>query len=606
MKNVLVIQLFRRDAVLQSTPALAALRKARPDARIHVLARKPFGDALHGNPDADEVIEWDMEARTPSADEPDSPPTARRLSELRESLRPLREKRFDAVYNLSNDAMGALVACLLKPRESSGLVLCRDRNYRFRDDMSAASGGDWLRCVYVSGGVESPKLFNLADAFARACGCAEAPSPPRVAMSPADERYAEEVIGHCSPDGATGMIVLQPGASGGPAGQGGADEGDARRCAPCWVALAGRLRRAGHDLLFLGGAEGAAEDGARVTEEGCCCAPEPASVGQLVALLRRCRLLVSADAATAQAAAAAGTPCLFLASRSFQERDAWESGPSGEGHFILEPKTRRPFKLGQPSGDLPCCDLPDPDAVLGAVECALSDGRDVPESLQAACGNPRTLGARAVLHRSARMPDGLLGLRPLGRPALTLNDLLRLMLRTCLLRQRFGLRFAPAERSGGSWRPWLDEVFAWYSLGDRECLVGRAEQAAESFAMLRWIAQLGVQTAPAPDPGADRGSAMQPSQGWIERRILALEENETLRLLIALFRRSMLDIEILPLRQKAVARRWNCRLLAEECGFMAQSLLDFARRAGLVEQDRASEKTRNRRSRPVCPTIRSW
>jgi hypothetical protein len=63
----------------------------------------------------------------------------------------------------------------------------------------------------------------------------------------------------------------------------------------------------------------------------------------------------------------------------------------------------------------------------------------------------------------------------------------------------------------------------------------------------------------------------------LEQRILALEENETLRPLVAAFRQSLPDIESLPPRQRAVARRWNCHTLAEESAFMAQALRDFAR-----------------------------
>ena len=62
-----------------------------------------------------------------------------------------------------------------------------------------------------------------------------------------------------------------------------------------------------------------------------------------------------------------------------------------------------------------------------------------------------------------------------------------------------------------------------------------------------------------------------------EQRMLALEENETLRPLVAAFRHSLPDIESLPPRQRAVARRWNCHTLAEESAFMAQALLDFER-----------------------------
>ena len=247
MKNVLLIQLFRSDAVLQSTPALAALRKARPGARIHVLTRRPFGDALRGNSDADEVIEWDFGAPRLPPGGTENPATARRLSELRESLRPLRERRFDAIFNLSNDAMGALVARLLKPRESAGLALCCDRNYRVQNSTSAAAAGDWLRLLCASRETESLRLFNLADIFARACGGTET-SSLRIAVSPADERYAEEIAGRCGPGNADRRIAIHPGVLDDPAAPD--EENDARWPAPHWVALAAALRASWLIRLF--------------------------------------------------------------------------------------------------------------------------------------------------------------------------------------------------------------------------------------------------------------------------------------------------------------------------------------------------------------------
>ena len=121
MKSILVMQLFRHGDVLQSTPALSALRKNFPDARLHALVCKPFGDSLRGNPDVDEIIEWNLE--TLDMESADAEATVERLSELKDSLRPFQERRFDAVYNLTNNALSALVAYLLRPRQAAGKSL---------------------------------------------------------------------------------------------------------------------------------------------------------------------------------------------------------------------------------------------------------------------------------------------------------------------------------------------------------------------------------------------------------------------------------------------------------------------------------------------------
>ncbi len=564
MQSILVMQLFRHGAVLQSTPALSALRTSFPSARIHALVCKPFGDSLRGNPDVDEIIEWDVAGALAPLDSLDiesayAEAAVGLLSDLKDSLRPIQERRFDAVYNLSNNSLSALVAYLLRPRQAAGMVFCRDRSYRVRND--------WLRHLFAGSNVRSLNVFNRVDVLVHACGGdSSARRPLRVAVTAADERYAEETLGRRV---ARAPIGIQLGA-----------HKDSRRWpAANFAQLAGSLLRGGparpgHDVIFFGSADEQAEieriaRGVAPDGKGWLNLAGRTSFGQLAALLNRCRLLVSNDTATAHVAAAAGAPCLVLA---FGASNGSETGPYGEGHFVLEPRMPCfPCQCGQLCSSLTCRERLTPDLVLAAVECALSCGRDVPGALR---------DAEVVLSRSRWMPDGLLGLYPLTGPRLTIKDLLRFMMRSCFRHQRLA---DPETRGAGrEWHPWDDEIFAWYSLGDREALLGDCATAAEEFATLQRAARLGIETANAAvmqaaaqnDAAAHRTTRAIPR---FEQRMLALEENETLRPLVAAFRHSLPDIESLPPRQRAVARRWNCHTLAEESAFMAQALLDFER-----------------------------
>ena len=118
MQNILVIQLFRFGDILQSTPAIAALRAAHPGARMHVMVRESFVDALRGNPDVDEIIRWDVDLLRARPE--DGAPVVEDRANLRELLAPLRAKRFDLICNLSNDMRSALIAFLLliRPRRT--------------------------------------------------------------------------------------------------------------------------------------------------------------------------------------------------------------------------------------------------------------------------------------------------------------------------------------------------------------------------------------------------------------------------------------------------------------------------------------------------------
>ena len=544
MKSILVMQLLRHGAVVQSTPALSALRKGFPDARIHALVCKPFGESLRGNPDVDEIIEWDIDAL--DVESAESGATVERLSELKDSLRPFRERHFDAVYNLSNNALSALVAYLLRPRQAAGMVFCRDRSYRVRSD--------WLR-----------PLFNRADVYVHACGgdsSAPLPLPLRVAVTAADEKYAEAVLeGLCT----RVLIGIQCGAH------------DERRRWPAdnFAQLANSLLSGAHGLLYFGSADERPEieriaRGVSPAGVGWLNLAGQTSFGRLGALLKRCRLLVSNDTATAHVAAAVGTPSLVLA---FGASSGSEIGPYGEGHFVFEPEMPCfPCQCGRLCSSLACRERLTPDLVFAAVECALSDGHDIPDVLR---------NAPVVLSRSRWMPDGLWGLNPLNGPALTLKHLLRFMLRGCFRHLRLAGREARGARS--EWRPWLDEIFTWYSLGDREALLNECAAAAEEFTTLQRLARLGMETANAAvmqSPARTAGLSHRAARATpgSEQRILRLEENETLRPLVAAFRQSLQDIESLAARQKAVAHRWNCHTLAQESAFMAQALRDFDRK----------------------------
>ena len=586
MKSILVMQLFRHGAVLQSTPALSALRERFPGARIHALVCKPFGDSLCGNPDVDEIIEWDIAGALAPLDSldmesADAEATAERLSELKDSLRPFQERRFDAVYNLSNNALSALVAYLLRPRDAAGMVFCRDRSYRVRND--------WLRHLFGGGNVRSLNVFNRVDVFVHACGGdSSARQPLHVAVTAADERYAEEVLGgrlggaHSGEDREASRERLRRSAPAPIGIQSGAHKDGRRWPAAYFAQLAsGLLRgasapaRSGHDLLFFGSADERAEieriaRGVSPDGKGWLNLAGRTSFGRLAALLKRCRLLVSNDTATAHVAAAVGTPCVVLA---FGASNGSETGPYGEGHFVLEPRMPCfPCQCGQLCSILACRERLTPGLVLAAVECALSDGHDIPDLLR---------NAEVVLYRSRWMPDGLWGLYPLTGPMLTLKDLLRFMMRSCFRHQRLAGQEAYGARR--EWRPWLDELFTWYSLGDREALLGECAAAAQEFATLQRLAKLGIETASVAvmqTPAQNTGVAHRTTRSTprFEQRILALEEHETLRPLVAAFRQSLQDIESLPPRQRAVARRWNCHMLTEESAFMAQALRDFERR----------------------------
>lgn len=555
MKKILVIQLLRFGDLLQSTPALSALRRTWPDAKLSVLVREEFAEVLYGNPDVDEIIEWDLDVDYRGV-VPGSPGAGRTAAALRRFLLPLRARKFDLVCNLTNDLPSALVAYLLRPRHVRGLAYCRDRRYRVRDE--------WLRYLFLLNEVRPLNTVNVVDCFVRACGGTHG-GRPSIRISRADERSAAEILRRTLRPSGRPLIGIQTGASKG---------------FKCWPAtryaqLADRLIRAGHDILFFG--SDAERDGVgRILQS--MSAPKGRAVGlagetrfpELGALLSKCRLLVSNDTATVHVAAAVGTPCLVL---TFGPTGPFETGPYGEGHFSLVPRSAcHPCDWTGRCEAMPCRDLLTTDAVFASVECAQTDGRSVPSALQS---------DDVILYRSERMPDGLLGLRPVNRPTPAFRDILRFVFRTHFMRPWIGRR---AEAEVLEWRSWLDEIHAWYDVRDDKALRDAIEAAVADMASLRTLAELGIRAAGAVadhsmalENGTKTSAALARAIGKLERRVLAAEQNGVLRLLVAGFRHNLRDMESLPLRQEAVAHRWNYHKLAQGCAFVAGALREFAR-----------------------------
>jgi len=566
MKRILVIQTFRYGDLLQSTPAIGALRRHEPEAEITVLTRRPFGEVLQGNPDVNAVVQWDLEPFDVLARE-QRVPGEEQMEALRRLVRPLLERRFDGVVNLANDFPSALLAGLIRPRRMEGLIFCRDGRYRVRNE--------WLRYLFISTEARLLNGINLADIFAESCGGSDR-QPPKLPLTAADRRWA------------AGLLAGFAGTGRAPVGlQVGASKDFKRWPAAHFVEVARRLLGGGHPLLLFGSAAerplvnavvaALPEARARVRNLA-----GETTFARLGAVLERCRLLISNDTATVHAAAAVGTPSLVI---TFGPTSAWETAPYAEGHYVLEPVSACfPCNWSKLCPDLPCRDRIGPDDVWRAAWYALcGSGSAAPPA-----------SGRVRLYRTAWMPDGLLGLQPVNRPELEIRDLLRAMIRTYFVSHRLRRR---GESPRHEWRPWLDEMLTWHRVTDVAALSVRVRHAAMDLGALRRLARTGARAAATLILNGLQhveGAPLQrlvASLSRLEERILASEENESLRFLVAGFHHALRDMEQMPLGEAVVAHRWNFLKLSEACGYVGAALDAFARQAA-IESEAAAGATR--------------
>ncbi len=92
-KNILIIKPSALGDIVLALPALSAIRRTFPKAKISWLVRSEYADLLTGHPDLNEVILFDRRFLGKSWYKPKA------FSELLKLLRQLRKERFDFVFD---------------------------------------------------------------------------------------------------------------------------------------------------------------------------------------------------------------------------------------------------------------------------------------------------------------------------------------------------------------------------------------------------------------------------------------------------------------------------------------------------------------------------
>ncbi|MDZ7262400.1 MAG: glycosyltransferase family 9 protein, partial [candidate division KSB1 bacterium] len=368
MKRILVIQLLRMGDVLQTTPAIAGLREQHPDSYIAVLARKVFAQPLLNNHAIDEVITWDVDALLTELFD-HSAPLVENYHRVQMFIDDLRTRQFDTVINLTNDFLSALIAYLLPAKEVIGLT--------YRPDGSLKINGHWLKYLFLVPGNKRYNRYHLVDILANACGVKKTERALSFPILPEEEKFAHNFLQQARWVKDRLLIGLQPGAS---------------RAFKKWPAerfaeLADKLGNQHQAQIILFGSANEINLGNHILS----LMKEPAinavgtTLGQLAALLKHCRLLITNNTGPMNIAAAVGTPTLVL---SLGPEWCYQTGPYGNGHFVLEPELDCfPCSSPEQCDSLACRDLLTVDSVLRACELALTFRSDSAINAQADNGN---------------------------------------------------------------------------------------------------------------------------------------------------------------------------------------------------------------------------
>ena len=120
--RILILKLSSLGDILHTLPVLRALRENQPSAYIAWMVEERYSDLLEGNPHLDEVISVRTKAwrKTWSLDT---------LAEIRQSIRKMRESRFDTVLDLQGLLKTGLIAMLSGASKRIGFprALCKEK-----------------------------------------------------------------------------------------------------------------------------------------------------------------------------------------------------------------------------------------------------------------------------------------------------------------------------------------------------------------------------------------------------------------------------------------------------------------------------------------------
>jgi lipopolysaccharide heptosyltransferase I len=330
--RIALVKLSSLGDVVHALPVAAALKAARPRARLAWIVERREAALLRDHPALDEVIVADTRgwrrARTPAA--------ARAvLADVRALRRRLAGWRFDVALDLQGLMKSGIITAACGAPQRIGFV--------------AGWGREPLHALFVNRRVQPlPGARHVVEqylALLEPLAVADRRAEFRLPVAPVVAARMDEWLAAAGLKPQRRLVVLNPGAG----------RADKRWPVEHFAVLAGRLAREADAQVLV--VWGPGEDGAAraiVDGSGVGTLAPPTDLDALLALLRRASVVVAADTGPLHLAAALGTPCVGLYGPTSAERN----GPYGEGHRALK------------SSDGTLTALP-PASVLEAVLAAL-------------------------------------------------------------------------------------------------------------------------------------------------------------------------------------------------------------------------------------------
>ncbi len=286
--------------LVMSTPALAAIRKNFPEARISVLVKPPLQELLEGNPAVDEVIVYDRK------DLYKGPAGVARMA------KELRKKKFNRAILLQNAFEAALIAFLA--------------NIPVRMGYSTDGRGLLLsKSVKVADETRGKHQVHYYLDLLASLGLKAEPSAPKLYVTKEELKEAGRLLMENGIGNDEMVVGINPGAQ----------YGVAKRWHP--ERFGGVADRLAHDykakVIIFGGPGDVAVAGS--VEASMRARPlnlaGKTSMRGLMALIKKCRIFITNDTGPMHVAAALGVPTLAV----FGSTDPVATGPFGPANRVV-------------------------------------------------------------------------------------------------------------------------------------------------------------------------------------------------------------------------------------------------------------------------------
>ena len=317
MARTLVIQLARLGDLVQSMPAIAALRKQCPQDTIDLLCPQPLRDLGTMIPGVDTVIGWDGARWHRWADQMNRGVRTDELDMLEEELRGVSPERYDRAFVLNQHPRALLAGALLADQIIGPLL----------DGPLSERLSPWAAYVREIARTRRSNRVHLSDAFCGMCHLMPPGRNPRCLVPPVRLPRDMEDIGR-SGGPWIGLIV---------------GAGDPKRQVPVgvwrsWIAqFLSEIPRG--RVVLLG--QGTERELAQAIQETL----PPSVLGrmwdltgrtmlrELAQILSRCTYVIGSDTGPFHLAAAIGTPVIGW---YFARARVHETGPYGPQHVVWQ------------------------------------------------------------------------------------------------------------------------------------------------------------------------------------------------------------------------------------------------------------------------------